>query len=474
VGERPGAKDTTYRVVAYETSEIIEAMTVQVLSLPVIWKTFLTKLLARRFVKNVGILTIANCAGATLSFVQGILVARWLEPELYGMTALVMSYPDLVYTFFDTRSSQASMKYLGEFHARGERTRLLAMCKLGYAIDFAIASSTFFLVLVTATWVAQRVVHHPEAAGLIVIYGATFVAQALVGTSYAVLATLGRFSLIAWMDSLLTALRVALVLGLVLTGWQVAGVIWGNVIASAVKGLLYGCTAWSQMYHTWGAMPLQGSWQALKGRRREIFGFLLYNDLNALLGMVPQQLDIILLGYFRNQTEVGYYTLAKNLSSVVRYFVGPLQSVAYIELARLQGLGNKLALRQKVQRLAVQVGFPIELLMLVGILFVCPWVLSLFGHSYLPALRAAQTIMVGNSVWLFGFWLRPLYFALGKVNLWTTAGALSLLVFLPLLPLITWRWGYLGTAWWSFGLNGLAATLALVCLRRLPLNTKEH
>src|SRR5262249_10483837 len=122
-----------------------------------------------------------------------------------------------------------------------------------------------------------------EAAGLIVIYGATFVARALVGTSYAVLATLGRFSLIAWMDSLLTALRMMLVLGLVLTGWQVAGVIWGNVIASAATGLLYGCTAWSQMYHAWSAVPLQGSWQALKGRRREIFGFLLYNDLNALL-----------------------------------------------------------------------------------------------------------------------------------------------------------------------------------------------
>jgi O-antigen/teichoic acid export membrane protein len=461
-------------MVAYKTIEIIAAMTVQVLSLPTIWKTFLTKLLARRFVKDVGILTIANCAGAALSFVQGILVARWLAPELYGMAALVMSYPNLIYTFFDTRSSQASMKYLGEFHARGERTRLLAMCKLGYAIDFAIASSTFCLVVFTANWVAQRVVHHPEAAGLIVIYGATFVARALVGTSYAVLATLGRFSLIAWMDTLLTALRVALVLGLVLAGWQVAGVIWGNVIASAVKGLLYGFVAWSQMYHTWGAIPLQGSWQVLKGRQWEIVGFLLYNDLNALLGMIPQQLDMLLLGYFRNQTEAGYYTLAKNLSSAVRYIAGPLQSVTYIELARLQGLGNKLALRQKVKRLAVRVGLPIELLMLVGILFVCPGVLVLFGHSYLPALHAVQIMMVGNTVWLFGFWLRPLYFALGKVNLWTTAGALSLLVFLPLLPLMTWRWGYLGTAWWSFGLNGLAATLALVCLRRLPLNTKEH
>src|SRR5262249_19636688 len=105
----------TYQMVAYKTIKIVVAMTVQVLSLTAIWKIFLTKLLARRFVKDVGILTIANCAKTALNFVQNILIARWLEPELYGMAALVMSYPDLVYTFFDTRSSQASMKYLGEF-----------------------------------------------------------------------------------------------------------------------------------------------------------------------------------------------------------------------------------------------------------------------------------------------------------------------------------------------------------------------
>ena len=64
------------------------------------------------------ILTVANLAGAALSLIQGVLIARWLGPESYGVAALVMSYPDLVYTFFDARSSDASVKYLGEFHAR--------------------------------------------------------------------------------------------------------------------------------------------------------------------------------------------------------------------------------------------------------------------------------------------------------------------------------------------------------------------
>lgn len=196
-------------------------MTEQTVSLPGLWATFRTKVIARKLVRDVGVLTIANGGAAVLSFMQGILVARWLGPELYGMAALAMSYPSLVYTFFDARSSEASVKYLSEFHARGEHERVLAMCQLGYVVDVAIAAVAFVVVLFTAPWAARNIAHEPEAAGLIVVYGAALVPNALVGTASATLATLGHFSLIAKINALTSFLRTAVVLGLVTTGWQI-------------------------------------------------------------------------------------------------------------------------------------------------------------------------------------------------------------------------------------------------------------
>ena len=104
------------------------------------WIAFRAKVIGRKFVRDVGVLTIANGVAAVLSFMTAILVARWLGPELYGVAALLMSYPSVVYTLFDARSPEASVKYLSEFHARGERERVLAMCKLGYVVDVAIAA----------------------------------------------------------------------------------------------------------------------------------------------------------------------------------------------------------------------------------------------------------------------------------------------------------------------------------------------
>jgi len=360
-----------------------------------------------------------------------------------------MSYPALVYTFFDARSPEASVKYLSEFHVRGERDRALVMCKIGYAVDFVIASLAFLVILATAAWASCHIAHRPEAVGLILIYGAAFLPRALSGTSRAVLATLGRFPMIAWLDTATTFLRVGLVLGLVLSGWQIAGVVWGNAIAMLVTGVLYGAVAYRLVRSTWGASWMQGKWNELKGKRREIFGFLAYNDLNALIGMIPKQLDIVLLGYFRNPTEVGYYKLAKSFSGGIGYFVSPLQSVTYPKLAQIWGIRDREGFRRHVRRLAFGVGIPLGLAILLGIAFVPFIVPLLVGETYLSAIVAMQFLLVGSAVWLAFFWLRPMYLAAGEIRLlaqlWGCLAALSVVGFFLIIP----QFGFVGLAIWQ-------------------------
>jgi O-antigen/teichoic acid export membrane protein len=418
-----------------------------------LWGNFRAAIVARKFVRNVGVLTVANFVGAALAVVQGILVARWLGPELYGVTALVMTYPSLVYGFFDARSLSASVKYLNEYHARGEHDRALAMCQLGYAVDLAVASLTFVVLMLTAHWAARNIAHDPAVAGLMVLYGAALVPRALVGTSNAILVTLGRFPLIASIETAASLLRVVLVVGLVLAGWQVAGVIWANAVAATATGLSYGALAWVFIRRSWGASILQGRLTALKGRRREIFSFLAYNDLTALIGMIPRQLDALLLGYFRNPTEVGYYKLAKSVSNFSGYLLGPLKSVAYGELTRLWGLGQKRAFSRKVKKLAVWIGFPLGLLFLVGaglISFVLP---LLVGEIYLPAVGAAQLLFIGSAVSLAFFWQRLIFMAQGHVRqLFALNGSVTV-IFGLIYPFVIRDWGYMGAAAWTLALN---------------------
>jgi len=440
----------------------------QTLSLATLCENFRMKILARKFVRNVGVLTVGNFVGAALNVVQGILVARWLGPELYGVAALVMTYPGLVYGFFDARSVSASVKYLGEYHARGEHDRALAMCGLGYAVDLAVACLTFLVLVLTARLAAESIVHDPAVAGLMVIYGAALVPRALVGTSNAILATLGHFPFIASIEIVTTVIRTVLIVGLVLAGWQVAGVVWANAITATATGILYGAFAWVLFRRAWGGSVLRGSLKALKGRRREIFSFLAYNDLTALIGMIPRQLDTILLGYFRNPTEVGFYKVAKSISNLAGYLLGPLKSVTYAELTRLWGLGDRRGFFQKVKKIALWIGFPLGLLVLLGAGFM-PFVLPLLvGEIYLPAVNATQLLFIGSAISLAFFWLRLIYLAQGRVRQLFVLNCSVTVGFGLIYPLVIREWGFMGACAWMLALNVVGTVTSGLWLWRQP------
>ena len=438
----------------------------QPISLSGLLRTLYTKVTAQKFFRDVGILTFAGVFGAALSVGQGILVARWLQPELFGLAALVMSYPSLVYTFFDARSRDASVKYLSESHTRSERERVLAICKFGYVLDFVIASVAFMVVLFTAQWAAVNIARDPEVANLMVVSAASFIPSALTGTSQAALASFGRFDIIGWTDVLTKVFRVALVLGLVFIGFGVKGVVWGNAIAVMVTGFLQGIIASVLIYRMYGASPLHGRWQALKGQRREMFRFLAYSDLSALIAMIPRELDILVLGYLRGPMEVSYYKLAKSLAGMTEYLAAPLRSVVYPEMAKLWGTGEKNIFRRRVRNLALRIGLPLGLGNLM-IIMLMPFVLpALMGSAYRTAIFATQILLIASSLGLALFWLRPFFFVQGRFRHWFLSSGLLTILFAVIYPFIVVRFGYLGAAIWYLTLWISACAVALFFVRR--------
>jgi O-antigen/teichoic acid export membrane protein len=373
------------------------------------WRRFYGDVVANKFGRDVGALTIANIISAALNLAQGILVARWLNPELYGVAGLVMLYPTFVYAVVDARAAVAAVKYFGEYVALGKRERALAICKLTYAADLAAACVAFLIVVIGAPAAARLLVHDPQVDGLIILYGAALLPRALAGTSNALLVALDRSPWIALIEAGTSALRVMLAIGLVLGGWQVMGVIWANAIAAAAMGLIYGWVTWVLIRRAYGSSILTGRLHALKGERRQILEFFTYNNLNAFVTIMSQHLDSILLGYFRGPTEVGYYRLAKNLSGVVGYVKVPLFAVSYAQLARIWSLGQRQAFRQRARELAQHIGIPLAVAVLIGA-GVVPWVVPLLvGESYTPAIGATQILFVGAAVSIPFLWQRAIY-----------------------------------------------------------------
>ncbi len=99
-----------------------------------------------------------------------------------------------------------------------------------------------------------------------------------------------------------------------------------------------------------------------------------------------------------------------------------------------------------MRQLALHVGAPLGLIALGSILLV-PFLLPLLvGPSYIPAVIAAQFLLVGSAIWLGFFWLRPAYFAMGELRKWTHGIGAYAILFIILSIAASQAWGFKGMA----------------------------
>ena len=437
----------------------------QVASSPGLLTAARTKIIADKFFRNVGVLTLASVIGAALSLGQGVFVARWLQPELFGLAALITYFPSLIFSIFDVRSGDALVKYLSEAYGRDDRERFLALWKFGYILDFAMALLALIVVLLMASWAARNIAGRPDLVNLIIVSAASMIPTAFVRMSQTTLNTLGRFTVIGWAEISTQLLRTVLVVVLVVLGFGLHGVIWGNAVAMIMSGIFYTVIAGALIYRRYGTAPLRGSWRSLRGQRRELFKFLAYNDLTVLLLVIPAQLDILVLGYLRGPVEVSYYKLAKSFASVTSYISTPLQQVAYPEIAKLWGIGNKLSFRNRVYDLAIKIGMPLGILSLLSIVII-PFALPvLVGSAFLNAVFATQLLMISSSVGLTFFWLKPVFFTQGRLRQWFLTSGVVILLFAAIYPFLALQFGYVGAAVSYLALNVMGIGAALLVLK---------
>jgi O-antigen/teichoic acid export membrane protein len=342
-----------------------------------------------------------------------------------------------------------------------------ATCKLAYGADLAAALAALGVVALTGAWAAGRFAHRPESAWLMSAYGAALVPGALRGTSTAILGSLGQFPRAAALEAGSALARLALVTALLLAGLGIPGVVLGQGVGLALAGLACAAVAARALRRETRAWWWTGPLAVLAGRRAEVTGFVLWSSLNATLGMIPKQADVLVLGYFRGPAETGYYRLAKSVASLAGYLAGPLQAVAYPELVRLAG-SDLPAWRRLARALALRTGVPLGLAGLVAVPLGGWLVPRLAGASFLPAVTTVQLLLAGGVLWLACFWLRPAFLSLGLIRPWSAiAAGIAVLHGLAMLWVAP-AWGHAGMAWlwllWG-GVVGHAVALGYLVRR---------
>ena len=308
-----------------------------------------------------------------IQFVIGIIIARILAPEDFGVVGMTAIFLALANTIVDSGFGSALIQ---------KKDRTEADYSTCFYFNILVGLAIYGILWIAAPWIADFY-RTPILTDVVRVLGIAFIINSLSISQTARMTAEMQFrqmSVITIVAQLVTGL-VGLVLAM--TGWGVWALVFQQIASGAVR--LIGM----EIALKW-VPSLQFSRQSL----RHLFGFGSKILCSSIINTVYNNLYTLVIGRAFLPSDVGYYTRANQTAALpTNSLTQVVMKVAYPMMAQVQDDVERLRnAYTKFLRAQLFVIFPV----LLGIAALAePLFLVLLGEKWLPAVRLLQVLCLG-------------------------------------------------------------------------------
>lgn len=401
-----------------------------------------------QLIQNSLTLLTSNTIVSILQFLQVIVLARFLSPEGYGIFTLVTTFVLMVNQFIDVRVSEMAVRFGAEYLAKQDFPRVAAIIKLSYFIDASTGIIAYLLVMASATWAAQTLLHNGDLAGLSQLYATVLLISTVDNTSNAVLRIYNRFKWISVYSSVMTLLELVMVTLAAVMGAGVQGVLVALILKDGISAFVNTSLSLKVVSQQLGLRQVFTTpVHLIQDRYKEIGRLLWHTNLIAYFRMVNTKVDILILGFFRPPAEVGLYKVARQLATLIGRVSDPFFTAILPDLSRLWYEKRIVEYKHLIRRSSLLLAIlliPGAFVMMALSRFI---IVVISGEAFLTAVS-----LVNVCIWAFViggifFWTWPAALSMQKPHYGTTIGFISVPIQLILALILVPSFGGLGSSW---------------------------
>ena len=402
--------------------------------------------LTRRVVKNSGYLFSATGLSAALSMLQGILIARLLGVENYGILGAIIMFTSVINKLVSFRMGELVFKYVAQYSEAGDQRRAATVFKSALFVEMAASVLAFVLLCALAPLAARFLAKDPSTTGWFILYGMIVLANLVSESSMGLLQIFDRFRNVAALSLVQSVVTLCLVGIVFIADGGMVGVLLSYLVGKAVGALTLSSGALVEANRHWG----RGWWRTpvstLKPEWRELGHFAVNTNISASLSLINKDSELLWVSFFRGPVETGYYKLAISLANIIQLPVSPLPQATYPELTRQAARGNWHDLHSVLRQGSIlAASYTVPAMLVLGF-FGRPLIAFLYTPEYLPAYPALLILLAGFLFANIFYWRRNALLALGrpdfpaKLNvILAVLKVIGILLFVP-------RYGYLASA----------------------------
>ena len=389
--------------------------------------------------KGGGIAFAGNLFGYCIRFAFGILIARLLGAELFGLYSLGMTFPEIAGTMALLGLGAGLARYIPIAINQKDEARLWGLIQVGIVIPGLVGLALALVMFLSADLISYRLYDQPTLAPVLRLASWAIPLFALIYVLEAITQGFKRMEYKVYsVDITLPVLKLLLTVVLVVGSLGVMGATAGYVIPLAVTVVML----FVFVNHLF---PLKRTWQTAKYNFRELFRFSLPVYLSQLVNQFGSRIGTLVLGFFGTASGVGIFTASLRVSSIGMLFYSSLMRIAAPMIADLHSEG-KIDQLERMYQATTKWGMSFNLPVFLTTAIFAPLILSIFGQDFVAgttaltilafaALFDASTGVCGTIVTMTG------HSKLSLANSLT-----SLVVSVGLNLLLIPRWGIVGAA----------------------------
>lgn len=354
--------------------------------------------LRQKAVKGVVWVATQNLGSQAISFIVFLLLARLLEPKVFGLLALASVFFAFMQVFLDQGFAEAIVQ---RHELDSEHLDTAFWTNLGIGVLLTVLG-------VAAAGSVANLFNQPQLVPIIRWLSLSFLFGAFSSVQQAILSRR-----LAFKDLALRSLIAALAGGVVGVSAAFQGFgVWSLVSQQLVNGLV-------GVVVLWRASDWRPGLNISTKHFKELFTFGISVMGTNMLNFFNRRADDFLIGYFLGPVALGYYAVAYRVLLVVsQLLIGTMNSLSMPIFSRLQKEPERL--RQALYK-AINLTSLGALPVFFGLSTLAPEIVVLvFGEQWTPSIPVMQVLFMMGLLYSGFYFNGPLIMALGKPswNFW--------------------------------------------------------
>lgn len=387
------------------------------------------------FARNALTLQAGGFVGNIIQALAGILIARWLQPELFGIYTLAFSLAGLISFFLGVGAQEAVTTVIGRAYAQNDQPKveeaLAFLFKINLVAGLIVLSISFL-----APWLAEMFYGQAVIGWFaLLIIGGVIISTLLFSPTSLALQITGQIRSLAGLVLSDQAWRYGLALLFIWLGYGVRGGVLGHLGGAMAVGLI--------SWRFWKMLVRRLAWPGLDylwSIRRRVsikkhLRFSVWIALDRNVANLYSVLPILLTGVFVSVSEVTFFKLALAYVNFALSLLVPISTLLNVEFPKLQVETDRKTLTTGFIKISLY-SLGLSTLLTGGALLVAPWAFRFFyGVNFLPSVSYVYGLLIYGALFGLGVGLGPMWRTLNKVK---TSLLINLVVLGAGIPLGLW------------------------------------